>query len=308
MPARTGPGIALSSPRMLLGMSIAVASATIALKTGAWALTGSVALLSDALESFVNLAGAVFALLMFTVAQRPADAGHPYGHGKAEYFSSGFEGLLVMAAALTILWAAGARLLDLQPVEQAGWGLLLSVASTLLNAGMARALLRAGRLHRSMALEGDARHLMADVWTSVGVIAGVLLAAWTGWMWLDPLLAAAVGLHVLWAGGRMTWRSAQGLMDQALEPEVNQRIIAILREFERPGLRFDDLQTRRAGQRRFASVHLHLPADWSLRRADAQRQVVERALLQAVPGLVVSVQVFPRDSEPASARQLDDLL
>ncbi|KAF1023100.1 MAG: Ferrous-iron efflux pump FieF [Paracidovorax wautersii] len=308
IPPAAAPQTGWSSPRRLLQLSVAVAVVTIGLKTGAWALTGSVALLSDAMESFVNLAGAVFALLMLAVAQRPADDSHPYGHEKAEYFSSGFEGLLIMAAAAAILWAAGRRLSDLRPVAQPGWGLALAGVSSLRNAGMAWAMLRAARVHRSMALEGDAHHLLTDVWTSAAVILGVLLAVLTGWLWLDPLLAALVALNILWAGGRLLWRSVQGLMDQALEPELNQRIAEVLAGFDQPGLHFNHLQTRRAGARRFADVHLHLPSSWTLAQADGVRQAVEQALLAAVPGLVVTVQILPDGSEPQAHGQLGDLL
>ncbi|MFP5398212.1 MAG: cation diffusion facilitator family transporter, partial [Gammaproteobacteria bacterium] len=207
-----------------LKISVAVALATIALKTGAWWLTGSVGLLSDALESLVNLAGASFALLMVTLAATPPDDEHPYGHHKAEYFSSGFEGVLILVAALAIIWAAVQRLLAPQPLEQLGWGTALSLAATALNGSLAWAMLRKAHEPRSIALEGDARHLLTAVWTSIGGVAGVLVAGATGWLWLDPLLAIAVALNIAREGVSLIRRSADGLMDRALEPEVLAQI------------------------------------------------------------------------------------
>ena len=281
-----------------LKLSVVVALATIVMKTGAWWLTGSVSLLSDAMESFVNLAGALFALAMVVVAQRPADLGHPYGHHKAEYFSSAFEGTLIFAAALAIVWAAVRRLLAPQPIEQIGYGLALSVASTVCNWMLATAMLRQGRIERSMALEGDAKHLFTDVWTSVGVVAGVLAVHATGWLWLDPVVAIAVALNVLREGVSLVRRSANGLMDQSLEAEVQRDIERVLAGFRHDPVRFDHVTTRRAGRRRFVDLHMHLPAGWSLGRAAALRTGVEQALMSAVPGLRATIQLLPMDVEP----------
>ncbi|MEX8514117.1 MAG: cation diffusion facilitator family transporter, partial [Leptothrix ochracea] len=190
-----------------LKLSIAVAIATIALKTGAWWLTGSVGLLSDALESLVNLAGAMFALVMVTLAAQPPDKEHPYGHFKAEYFSSGFEGVLILVASLGIIWAAIERLINPQPMEAIGWGMALSAISTALNGGLAWAMLRKAKEHRSMALEADARHLMTDVWTSVGVVGGLFAVQLSGWWWLDPLIAIGVALNILREGTSLIARS-----------------------------------------------------------------------------------------------------
>lgn len=280
-----------------LKISVAVALATIALKTGAWWLTGSVGLLSDALESLVNLAGASFALLMVTLAATPPDDEHPYGHHKAEYFSSGFEGVLILVAALAIIWAAVQRLLAPQPLEQLGWGTALSLAATALNGSLAWAMLRKAHEHRSIALEGDARHLMTDVWTSIGVVAGVLVAGATGWLWLDPLLAIAVALNIAREGVSLIRRSADGLMDRALEPEVLAQIDQVLAGFAHRTIRFDHVVTRRAGQRRFVDLHMHMPAQWSLGRAAALRNSVELALMSAVPGLRATIQLLPSDVE-----------
>ena len=280
-----------------LKLSIAVAVATIALKTGAWWLTGSVGLLSDALESLVNLAGASFALVMVTLAAQPPDDEHPYGHHKAEYFSSGFEGILIGVASAAILWAAIDRLLHPQPLEQLGIGLALSLFATVLNGSLAWAMLKKAREKRSIALEGDARHLFTDVWTSVGVVAGLVAVQLSGWLWLDPVIAIGVALNILREALSLVRRSADGLMDHALEPEVLARIQATLAGFEQGTVRFDHVTTRRAGQRRFADLHMHLPADWSLGRAAALRASVEQALMAAVPGLRASIQLLPSDVE-----------
>jgi len=281
-----------------LKLSIGVALATIALKTAAWWFSGSVGLLSDALESLVNLAGAVFALGMVTIAQRPADEGHPYGHDKAEYFSSGFEGVLIFAAAVGILWAALHRIFNPQPLEAVGLGICLSIVSSVLNGALALAMLRKAREHRSAALEGDARHLITDVWTSAGVIIGIAGVALTGWLWLDPLIAILVALNILREGASLVRRSADGLMDPALEPEVLQQIDGVLQRFREPAVRFDHVATRRAGQRRFIDLHMHLPANWTLARAAALRGAVEQALLQDVPGLRARIELLPSNVEP----------
>jgi cation diffusion facilitator family transporter len=290
------------SPQALLRASIAVALITIVLKGAAGWLTHSMGLISDAMESFVNLASAMFALAMVTIAARPADEDHPYGHHKAEYFSSGFEGILIIAAAAAILWASVVRLLSPQPLEQLGWGLALSVLSSVLNAVLAIALFRAARSHRSIALEADAKHLMADVWTSAAVLVGIVAVALTGWLWLDPVLAIGVALNIAREGVKLVWRSSQGLMDEALDPEAQALLHAALERFaatvpEGRQLRFDDIVTRRAGQRRFADLHMHVPGDWSLQRAAGLRDTLEQALIAAVPGLRVTIQLLPLGME-----------
>ena len=287
----------LPSPRVLLRASIAVAVVTIVMKTTAWAITDSVGLLSDAMESFVNLASAIFALLMVTIAGRPADEEHPYGHHKAEYFSSGFEGLLIVGAAAGIIWAAGHRIFDPQPVTQLGWGLTLSVLSSGLNGLLAWVMFKAAKQHRSIALEADARHLVTDVWTSVGVVVGLGAVMLTGWLWLDPLVAIGVALNILFEGWQLMWTSSQGLMDEAVEPDVLAQIQTVLADFEHRTIRFDHLNTRKAGQRRFVDLHMHMPANWSLGRAAAVRTGVEQALMSAVPGLRATIQLLPSDVE-----------
>ncbi|MEW6694412.1 MAG: cation diffusion facilitator family transporter [Pseudomonadota bacterium] len=290
------------TPQRLLAASVAVALSTIALKTLAWWLTDSVGLLSDAMESVVNLASAMFGLWMVTVAARPADDDHPYGHHKAEYFSSGFEGILIIAAALGILWAAASRLWAPQPLQRLDWGLALSVLSSALNGGLAWVMLRASRVHRSMALEADARHLLTDVWTSAGVVVGLALAWLSGWLWLDALVAMGVALNIAREGVHLLWRSTQGLMDEAVEPEVRTAIDDVLVGFahQRNGsdiIRFDHVHTRKAGQRRYVDLHMHMPASWTLGRAAALRTSVEQALMSAVPGLRATIQLLPSDVE-----------
>ena len=287
----------LLTPQRLLMASVVVALITIAMKTFAWLLTDSVGLLSDAMESFVNLASAIFALVMVTIAQRPPDADHPYGHHKAEYFSSGFEGILIIGAALGILWAAGHRLFNPQPVEQLGWGLALSVGSSGLNGLLAWAMFRAAREHRSIALEADAKHLVTDVWTSAGVVMGLVGVMLTGWLWLDALVGMGVALNILREGFHLLQRSSQGLMDEAVEPEVLAEIQSQLAIFQHATIRFDHLTTRKAGQRRFVDLHMHMPASWTLGRAAALRTSVEQALMSAVPGLRATIQLLPSDVE-----------
>ena len=284
-------------PHVLLRWSIAVATLTLALKTFAWWLTGSVGLLSDAMETVVNLVSAAFALLMVRIAQQPPDAEHPYGHHKAEYFSAGFEGLMIMVAAVGIVWAAVLRLREPQPLEQVGIGLALSVVSSALNGGLAWLMFRSGRAHRSMALEGDAKHLMTDVWTSAGVVVGIGLVAVTGWLRLDPVVGILVAANILREGAILVWHSAEGLMDRALEPDVQEEIRKTLEQFEHHTIRFDHVSTRRAGERRFVDMHMHMPANWTLGRAAALRASVEQALMSAVPGLRASIQLLPTNVE-----------
>jgi cation diffusion facilitator family transporter len=292
-------------PETLLRWSIAVAIVTIAMKTLAWWLTGSVGLASDAMESLVNLASAAFALVMVKIAQRPADEDHPYGHHKAEYFSSGFEGLMIFIAAGAILWTAVLRLMSPQPLEQLGVGLVLSVLSSALNGGLAWLMFQSAREHRSMALEGDARHLVTDVWTSAGVVVGVGLAALTGWLWLDPIVAIGVALNILREGASLMWRSTEGLMDRALEPDVLEEIDKTLAQFKHRTIRFDHVSSRRSGRRRFVDLHMHMPANVTLGRAAALRASVEQALMSAVPGLRATIQLLPNNVEPHSGDEED---
>ena len=283
--------------KTLLKLSVVAAVVTIVMKTMAWWVTDSVGLLSDAMESFVNLASALFAIAMVTIAQRPADADHPFGHTKAEYFSSGFEGLLIAGAAAGIVVAAVHRFADPQPLQSLGLGLALAVFSSALNGLLAWHMMAASKTHRSIALEADARHLYTDVWTSVGVVTGLVLVHLTGWLWLDPVLAIGVALNILREGAHLVWRSSQGLMDSAVEPETRARIDQTLAQFAHHAIRFDHLVTRRAGQRLFVDLHMHMPSAWTLGRAAAVRASVEQALMSDVPGLRASIQLLPMDVE-----------
>ncbi|CAG1015530.1 Ferrous-iron efflux pump FieF [Burkholderiaceae bacterium] len=286
------------SVRTFLKLSVLAALATIGLKTAAWWITGSVGLLSDAMESFVNLAAALFALLMVTIAQSPADDEHPYGHNKAEYFSSGFEAMMILGASLAIIWAAVQRWISPQPLEGLGLGVTLSVVSSVINGVLATYMLRAAREHESIVLEADARHLMTDVWTSVGVALGVLLVPVTGFLWLDPLLAILVALNILREAWSLLRRSVDGLMDRALSDDERARIDAALQAICADEVTFDHLRTRRAAGAKFCQLHMHVPGHWTLARAAAQRARVEDVLIDAVRGLHVTIELLPTGQEP----------
>ncbi|HLP97827.1 MAG TPA: cation diffusion facilitator family transporter [Sideroxyarcus sp.] len=264
-------------------LSIAAAVATILLKGIAWWLTGSVGLLSDALESFVNLAGALMALAMLTLAAAPADDKHAYGHGKAEYFSSAFEGFLILLAAVSIAWTAVDRLLHPQPLEAVGVGLAVSVAASLINLFAARELLKAGRAYNSITLEADAKHLMTDVWTSVGVIVGVALVWLSGWLWLDPLIALLVAANIVWTGWQLLHRSASGLMDEAIPKEQIEAIEGVLNKYREQGLDFHALRTRQAGRQAFISLHVLVPGAWTVQRGHDLVEQIEADIRASVP-------------------------
>lgn len=269
-------------------LSIAAAVATISLKTGAYLLTGSVGLLSDAMESLVNLAGAIMALIMLTIAARPADESHVYGHSKAEYFASVTEGILVLAAAAGIIGAAVGRLIHPRELEQLGFGLGVSVAASAINLSVARILLRVGKERRSITLEADAHHLMTDVWTSAGVIGGVAVAGVTGWGSLDPLVAIIVALNIIWTGIRLVGRSVSGLMDAAL-PSAEQNIIQeVMQRYHQRGATFHAVRTRQAAARRFVSVHMLVPGEWTVHDAHHVAEEFEADIRQAL-GSVVTV-------------------
>jgi cation diffusion facilitator family transporter len=248
-------------------LSIGAALATISLKTVAYFLTGSVGLLSDAIESLVNLAGAVMALIMLIIAARPADEDHVYGHSKAEYFASVTEGVLIFGAAIAIMVTAVQRLIVPRPIEQLGIGLAVSVAASLINFIVARILLEAGRKRNSITLEADARHLMTDVWTSVGVIGGVALAGFTGWGPLDPIVAILVSLNILWTGFQLVRRSVSGLMDAALPDNEQSLIQEVMAKYQERGVNFHALRTRQAAARRFISVHVLVAGDTTVHDA-----------------------------------------
>jgi len=279
--------------------SLLAAAITIGLKATAFLLTGSVALLSDALESVVNLLAAGMAFLALTVAARPADEDHAYGHNKVEYFSSGFEGGLILVAAVGIAYAAVRRLLDPQPIEQTVVGLTVAGIAAVVNLATAQLLFRAGRAHRSIVLEADAEHLMTDVWTSAAVIIGVALAGITGWQILDPLFALALALHILRTGFRLLRGSALGLLDTALPGDVRGEIEAVLHSFAPAGARYHALRTRQAGRWRFISFHVLVPGEWSVQRGHDLLEEIEEGVRRAVPDSTVFTHLEPIE-DPAS--------
>jgi cation diffusion facilitator family transporter len=280
-------------------LSIAAALVTIALKTGAWWVTGSVGLLSDALESIVNLAGAVMALAMLTVAARPPDEDHPHGHGKAEYFSSGVEGTLILIAALGIAATAVPRLINPKPLDQIGLGIIISIAASLVNLGVALLLLKEARKHRSITLEANARHLLTDVWTSLGVLIAVVLVAVTDWERFDPIIALVVAGQIVWTGTRIVRKSVAGLMDAALPPEDKNHIESILASYACDGVRFYALRTRQGGAQRFISMHVLVPGDWTVSRGHQLLESLEARLRSALPNSSVITHIEPLD-DPAA--------
>ncbi len=293
------PGNDRAALRRYAWLSMAAAVATIGLKASAYLLTGSVGLLSDALESVVNLAGAVMALAMLTVAARPADEDHAYGHAKAEYFSSGLEGGLILIAAVAIAVAAVDRLLTPRPLEQIGVGLVIAVLASLVNLGTAVVVLRAGRRHQSVTLEANAHHLLTDVWTSAGVVLGVAAVALTGWTRLDPLIALVVATNILWTGLRIVRRSVQGLMDAAL-PEADVAAVRRLLETHLTGgAQYHALRTRQAGSRAFISFHVLVPGSWTVHRGHALLELVEAAIRRELPHATVFTHLESLD-DPTS--------
>jgi len=288
-----------SSLKPYVWLSIATAVATILLKGLAWWLTGSVGLLSDAMESFVNLAGALMALWMMNLAESPADDNHAHGHGKAEYFSSAFEGFLILLAAISIGYAAITRLINPQPLEAVGVGLLVSVIASILNFATARILLTVGRKHNSIILEADANHLMTDVWTSVGVIAGVGLVWGTGWLWLDPAIALLVAANIVWTGWQLMHRSAAGLMDASLPAERLEQIETVLAKYRVQGLDFHALRTRQAGSRSFVTLHVLVPGHWTVQEGHGWAERIEMDILKALSHGHVTTHLEPLE-DPVS--------
>jgi len=284
-------------------LSIAAALATILLKGWAWWITGSVGLLSDALESFVNLAGAMMALAMLTLAARPADDNHAHGHGKAEYFSSAFEGFLILIAAVAISYTAIERLLNPQPLEAVGFALAISVVASVINLATSRTLMNVGKQHKSITLEADAHHLMTDVWTSVGVIVGVGLVWLTGWLWLDPVIALLVALNILWTGWQLLQRSAAGLMDVSIPEDELQAIEAILDGYRKHGLKFHALRTRQAGTRAFITVHVLVPGAWTIQHGHDWSERIEADIRQAVTHVHITTHLEPMEDPVSLADQ-----
>jgi cation diffusion facilitator family transporter len=281
-------------------LSVAAAIATIGLKSLAWWMTGSVGLLSDALESVVNLAAAILALSMLRLAASPPDENYPHGLSKAEYFSAGIEGALIVVAAAGIVWTAVPRLAVPQPLELPFAGLTLTVVASAINYGVALVLLRAGRHYNSITLEADGRHLMTDVWTSVAVIAGVALVYITGWLRLDALIALAVSVHILWTGFGLVRRSVRGLLDPAISGEDQAEVTKLIDEYSRRyGVSFHALRTRQAGARRFVSFHLLVPDAWTVAQAHRLSEEIEARMRAMVPNAAIFTHIEPI-SDPAS--------
>jgi len=281
------PNIDRRSLTWFAGLSVAAAVVTIALKAAAYYLTGSVGLLSDAMESVVNLVGALMAMMMLIVAARPPDDDHAFGHDKAEYFSSILEGTLILIAAGVIGVTAVQRFMHPRSLEQIGLGLVVSVAATLVNLGVGLVLLRAGRQHRSITLEANARHLLTDVWTSAGVLVGVGAVALTGWQRLDPIVALVVAGNIIATGIVLVRRSIAGLMDSALPVEDQQLLQATLARYAETGVQFHALRTHQAGARRFVSLHVLVPGDWTVRRGHHLLERIEADIRRALPRATV---------------------
>lgn len=288
-----------TSPRFYAVLSVGAALLTIALKFSAYLLTGSVGLFSDATESIVNLIAALATLWALTMAARPPDAGHTFGHSKVEYFSSGLEGVLILVAALSIGLTSWGRLFDPQPLEQVGLGLVLSIAATAINGGVALVLLKAGERLRSVTLRADAHHLLTDVWTTLGVVLALILVQWTGWLVLDPIIALVVAINIVWTGIKLLRETADGLIDSALPAPDQTTIAAILAGYEADGTRFHALRTRVAGSRRFVSCHVLVPGQWSVKRGHDLCEQIELDISGALPGTNVMTHLEPLE-DPVS--------
>jgi len=280
-------------------LSIGAALATIGLKASAYHVTGSVGLLSDAIESLINLAAALIAVWMLTLASRPPDAEHAYGHTKAEYFASAIEGLLILIAAVGIGMTAAERLLHPRPIEQAWLGLAISAVAAAVNGAVALILLRAGRRLRSITLVADAHHLLTDVWTSIGVVVGVALVQLTGWLILDPLIALLVAANIIWTGVRLLRDTARGVLDAALPQADQARIAEVLAPYKEAGIVFHALRTRTAGQRRFVSLHVLVPGAWTIQQGHQLAERIERDIIAALPATTVFTHLEPVE-DPAS--------
>jgi cation diffusion facilitator family transporter len=285
-------------------LSIAAAIVTIGLKSLAYFLTGSIGLLSDAVESLVNLLGATIALSMLIIAARPADKEHHFGHSKAEYFASGAEGILIFAAAVAIGVIAVERIIAPRDLEQTGAGLLVCAVASAVNLGVARVLLYVGKKSNSIALEADARHLMTDVWTSAAVIAGVGAVALTGWRVLDPIVALAVAANIVRSGSQLIRRSIAGLMDAALPPEEHQMLLKVLEKYRAQGVQFHALRTRQAAGRRFVSIHVLVPGKWTTHKGHHLLEEIEADIRQVLPGAAVFTNLEPVD-DPLSFQDID---
>lgn len=300
------PGEATVARRSLTAfawMSVAAAVVTITLKTGAWLMTGSVGLLSDAAESVVNLVAAFVALIALRVAALPADENHHFGHTKAEYFAAAIEAIMIFIAAVFIIVTSVERFLHPRPLENVGAGLAVSAVATVVNGVVGVALVRAGRRHRSMTLTADGKHLLTDVWTSIGVVVAVVAVALTGWLRLDPVIAFAVGVNIIVTGWRLLASSVDGLMDKALSDTDHQHIIEILEGFTNDQVHFHALRTRESGHQRFVSVHVLVPGAWPVQRGHDLVEEVEAAIRQALTHAEVDTHLEPTE-DPRAYEQI----
>jgi cation diffusion facilitator family transporter len=278
-------------------MSIVVSIVVFGMKIAAWWATGSVGLLSDALESTVNIFAAVIALFALRTAMKPADAMHHFGRGKAEYFSASIEGFMILLAALIIVYTAIERIISPRPLEQIGWGLTISTIAALINGGTALILLRAGKLHRSPVLVADGKHLLTDVWTSVGVIVGVGLVVVTGWDRLDGVVAMAVGLNIIVTGINLLRSSTAGLMDKALSDDDHLKIVQVLTKYESDEVKFHALQTREAGRQRFVSMHVLVPGAWTIQKGHDLSENLEADIIAVLSDAIITTHVEQLEDE-----------
>jgi len=286
-------------------MSIIVSVVVFGMKMAAWWATGSVGLLSDALESTVNIVAAVVALFALRTAMKPADAMHHFGRGKAEYFSASIEGFMILLAALIIVYTAIERIITPRDLEQIGWGLTISTVAAVINGGAALILLRAGKLHRSPVLVADGKHLMTDVWTSVGVIVGVGLVVVTGWNRLDGIVALAVGLNIIVTGINLLRTSTAGLMDKALSDEDHLKIVKVLTKYESDEVKFHELQTREAGRQRFVSMHVLVPGAWTIQKGHDLSENLEADIIAELPDTIITTHVEPLEDDRSWADQTE---
>ncbi len=285
-------------------LSIVAAVLTIGLKFYAYYITGSMGLLSDALESCVNLIAALVALLMIYISEMPADKKHEFGHTKAEYFSSAIEGGLILVAAFSIIWSAVPRLFNPHPIENVSLGLAISLSASLINLGAATVLLKNAKKHNSLLLEADGKHLMTDVWTSVGVIAAVLLVRLTGWLILDPIIAIFVALNIIWTGFQLLRRSANALMDAAIPDDELKLITDYLNDLKTDKIDYHSLMTRQAGTRKFISLHVLVPGDWNVKQGHDFAEEIEITIENMFPGSVTVTSHIEPIEDPLSMQDI----
>jgi len=292
------------SLKKFIYLSIAAAIATIALKSFAWYLTDSVGLLSDALESCVNLVAAIIALVMITIAEKPADEEHAFGHGKAEYFSSAIEGGMIVLAAFSIIWAAIPRVIHPQPLENVGIGSLIAIGASAINLVVALILLKNGQKNNSITLEADGKHLMTDVYTSAGVLAGIGLVKLSGWLVLDGIVAIGVALNILWAGYKMIRRSAMGLLDAGIPEADYLKLVKTLESLKLQNIEYHSLLTRQSGQRKFIELHVLVPGQWTIQEGHNSAEKIEKDIRDLFDGPVTVFTHLEPKEDPVSMHDI----